>query len=80
MRFSILYQKDGSSYSRTACCSSAIEYTLTGLDFEQEYNISIRADIGYSYCYASMYGEYSNTITVRTMETGQHNSIYTTHL
>ena len=61
----------------TAISGSLTEYTLTNLQFEQEYSISIRARVRYQYCraynyYGSyLYGDYSNKVSARTVESGK---------
>ena len=62
----------------TAISGSLTEYTLTNLQFEREYSISIRARVGYSriyyyyyYCSSYLYGDYSNEVSARTVESGK---------
>ena len=65
------YRSRGSLLSSTVTLSSTqTQYTLTNLRFDQQYNISVRARMTYSYCYTYIYGEYSNEVSVTTMETG----------
>ena len=46
-------------------------YTLSGLSFGEAYNITIRAQVRFSWCYSYLYGEYSDELNVATVETGQ---------
>ena len=60
----------------TAVSGSLTEYTLTNLEFEREYSISIRARVRYSrnyyyYCSSYLYGDYSSEVRARTMESGK---------
>ena len=48
-------------------------YTLTGLSFREEYNITIRARLRFSGCrYSTLYGQYSDKVVAATMETGKY--------
>ena len=66
---------DSRHYRRTTSISGSVtQYTLRWLRFEEVYNISIRAYFRYSGCYSSIYGEYSNNVTARTVETGDYHN------
>ena len=61
----------GSQLSSTVTISSTqTQYTLSNLQFDQQYTISIQPRMRYSYCSSYIYGERSNEINVTTMETG----------
>ena len=72
-RFQLQYRAQGSSYSSTIYIytSTQTQYTLSNLQFDQQYNISIRAQMRFHSCYSYIYGEYSNEVSVTTMETGK---------
>ena len=72
----LVYKSRGVSNTLTLSRTST-EYRLRGLGFEQQYNISLRARLRYSYCYTYIYGQYSNEVSVTTMETGTsvHNTV-----
>ena len=59
----------------TGVSGSLTEYTLINLQFERVYSISIRARVRYSriyYYYCSfLYGDYSNEVRARTVESGK---------
>ena len=56
--------------------SSQTQYTLRGLSLGEVYNVSVRARFSLSYgCYSYLYGEYSNAVTVETVETGNYVAI-----
>ena len=70
-QFEILYKTGGVSYTARITSSTLTQYTLRNLQFEQNYQITIRARMRYStYCYSYFYGEYSNEVNITTMETG----------
>ena len=67
---------DSGGYYRTRTIyfysySTTTSYTLTGLSFGETYNISMRAQVRFSYCYTYLYGEYSDELVVETVETGK---------
>ena len=68
---------DSYGYTQTIFTSSyysshiATQYTLTWLQFGEEYEISVRAFFQFSgSCYSYVYSPYSNNVTAITMETG----------
>ena len=52
--------------------SSQTVYTVGLLTFNEQYNVTVRATMRQSryYCYTYLHGEFSNTITITTVETG----------
>ena len=68
-RYYIRYTSEGRTRSTTTSIYQTT-YTLRNLGFEQTYNITIRARMRYTYCSSYLYGEYSDEISVTTMETG----------
>ena len=71
---------DSSGYSRTRTIyyysyTTTTSWTFTGLSFGETYNISMRAQVRFSYCYTYLYGEYSDELVVETIETGKF-SVY----
>ena len=52
---------------------SLTKYTLTNLQFDRQYSILIRARMRYyyyGYCLSYFYGDYSNEVSARTVESG----------
>ena len=74
--FQLVYKSQGVS-NTLALFKTLTEYRLRGLRFEQQYNISLRARLQYRYCSAYIYGQYSNEVSITTMETGTsvHNTL-----
>ncbi len=70
-RYRIQYKKQEDSYFRYRYVyPPRREYTLTRLQFGATYNISIRVELRFSYCYSYLYGEYSDYINATTRESG----------
>ena len=70
----IAYGYDSGVRRMTIVSGSLTEYTLTNLQFEREYSISIRARMQYyyyGYCPSYFYGDYSNEVSARTVESGK---------
>ena len=67
--YTLLYKGGGRSRS-TSISTSRTTYTLRNLEFEQTYNISIRVRMRFRYCGSYLYGEYSDEISITTVETG----------
>ena len=71
-RLQLRYQRQGLSFGSTLTLSgSSTQYTLRGLQFDAQYNISIRPYMTYRYCYTNIYGDYSNQVSAITVETGK---------
>ena len=70
--YQLYYEYDGYYRSSTTIYSgSQTVYTLRRLTFGKQYNVTIRARMRERrYCYTTLYGEYSNTVTITTVETG----------
>ena len=73
----IVRYEDSHGYSSTSYVypryySPQTQYMLRWLSFGEVYNISVRAQFRPSSgCYTYLYGEYSDAITVETIETGK---------
>ena len=67
----IIRYTTGSIARSTTLSRSRTTYTLRNLGFEQTYNITVRARVRYRYCFAYLYGDYSNQVSIMTMEAGK---------
>ena len=68
-RYRMTYKADSDSYARARSISSSYsEYTLKYLEFEENYTLSIRAELSFIYCYSYLYGDYSESVTATTKE------------
>ena len=69
-KFEIRYGYNSFSQTNRVIDGTLSQYTLTNLLFEQNYTISIRAQVYYSECYRSyLYGDFSE-VSARTVESG----------
>ena len=69
--YSIRYTNGRIARSATIFSRFQTTYTLRNLGFEQTYNITVRARVRYRYCSSYLYGDYSNEVSIMTMETGK---------
>ena len=79
-KFEIRYGYNSFSQTNRVVDGTLSQYTLTNLLFEQNYTISIRAQVYYSECYGPfLYGDYSE-VSARTVESGTKNKMFVNSL
>jgi len=71
--YRIRYQHSLDVYYRTVSVSpGTTQTTVHSLQFGSSYSFSIRAEVRFSYCYQSLYGNYSDPVQTTTTESGMY--------
>lgn len=70
-RYRIQYRRPGSTFLSSIFVSSpASSYTVPRLEFQTEYNFTIRAEVRFSYCFFTLSGQPSEAVSAMPAETG----------
>ena len=70
-RYRIQYETESSFFPRSiSVLSTATQYTIENLLFGASYNVTIRAEIRFTYCFSYVYGDYIDPpVEILTRET-----------